>query len=74
MAEEETEGRNSPPERDSTTAPLDGLAIPKQNCPSTFTRYHKYDKYVRIFRSEMESTQTQMESRSYQSEATQPIY
>lgn len=31
-------------------------------------------KYVRIFRSEMESTKTQFESRSYQSESTQRNY
>lgn len=41
MAEEETEGRNSPPERDSTIASLAGLAIPTQKCSSAFTRYNK---------------------------------
>lgn len=40
MAEEETEGRNSSPERDSTTASAAGLVIPTQKGPSAFTRYH----------------------------------
>lgn len=40
MAEEETEGRNSSPERDSTTASAAGLVITTQKGPSAFTRYH----------------------------------
>lgn len=49
---------------------------PRRNAPlpSPATTNQFCGKYVRFFRSEMESTQTQIESRSYQLEATQPIY